>query len=128
VLDVAHNPHAAAVLAANLDQMGFFPKTIAVVGMVSGKDAQEVFRRIGDRVDHWCLASLDGPETNGRPRPAESLAEALKEALPQAAFTCYSDPASALGAAREMVEPNDRIVAFGSFLTVSHILSMRYAR
>jgi dihydrofolate synthase/folylpolyglutamate synthase len=128
VLDVAHNPHAAAVLAANLDQMGFFPKTIAIVGMVSGKDAQEVFRRIGDRVDHWCLASLDGPETNGRPRPAESLAEALKEALPQAAFTCYSDPASALGAAREMVEPNDRIVAFGSFLTVSHILSMRYAR
>ena len=128
VLDVAHNPHAAAVLAANLDQMGFFPKTIAVLGMVSGKDAQEVFRRIGDRVDHWCLASLDGPETNGRPRSAESLAEALQQALPQAAFTRYPDPATALGAAREMVEPNDRIVAFGSFLTVSHILSMRYAR
>lgn len=128
VLDVAHNPHAAAVLAVNLDQMGFFPKTIAVVGMVAGKDAQEVFRRIGDRVDHWCLATLEGPETNGRPRSAESLAEALQEALPQAAFTCYPDPAGALGAAREMVESNDRIVAFGSFLTVSHILSMRYAR
>ena len=128
VLDVAHNPHAASVLAVNLDQMGFFPKTIAVVGMLAGKDAQEVFRRIGDRVDHWCLATLEGPETNGRPRSAESLSEALQQALPSAAFGCYPDPVTALAAAQSMVESNDRIVAFGSFLTVSHILSMRYAR
>ena len=128
VLDVAHNPHAAAVLAANLDQMGFFPKTIAVVGMVAGKDAQEVFRRLGDRVDYWCLASLEGPDTNGRPRSAESLAQALLQALPSAAFGCHPDPVSALAAAQSMVESNDRIVAFGSFLTVSQILSMRYAR
>jgi dihydrofolate synthase/folylpolyglutamate synthase len=38
VLDVAHNPHAAAHLAANLDNMGFFPETYAVIGMLADKD------------------------------------------------------------------------------------------
>ncbi|THA33436.1 bifunctional folylpolyglutamate synthase/dihydrofolate synthase, partial [Streptomyces sp. A1136] len=32
ILDVAHNPHAAAVLAQNLDNMGFHPYTYAVFG------------------------------------------------------------------------------------------------
>jgi len=31
VLDVAHNPHSVAALAANLDAMGFFPTTHAVL-------------------------------------------------------------------------------------------------
>ena len=38
VLDVAHNPHAAAALAANLDAMGFFPTTHAVFGAMADKD------------------------------------------------------------------------------------------
>ena len=38
VLDVAHNPHAAAVLAQNLDMMGFYPRTHAVFGMLNDKD------------------------------------------------------------------------------------------
>jgi len=32
VLDVAHNPHSVAALAANLDAMGFYPTTHAVLG------------------------------------------------------------------------------------------------
>jgi dihydrofolate synthase/folylpolyglutamate synthase len=35
VLDVAHNPHAARVLAATLGAMGYFPETIAVLGMLA---------------------------------------------------------------------------------------------
>ncbi len=38
VLDVAHNPQAAAALAFNLDQMGFFPRTHAVFGAMRDKD------------------------------------------------------------------------------------------
>ena len=40
VLDVAHNPHAAAVLAQNLDMMGFYPRTHAVFGMLNDKDIE----------------------------------------------------------------------------------------
>ena len=38
VLDVAHNPHAVAALAQNLDQMGFYPRTHAVFGAMRDKD------------------------------------------------------------------------------------------
>ena len=45
VLDVAHNPHAAAVLAQNLDMMGFYPQTHAVFGMLNDKDIGGVVAR-----------------------------------------------------------------------------------
>ena len=128
VLDVAHNPHAAAVLAANLDQMGFFPNTVAVVGMVAGKDAKDVFRRIGTRVDHWCLASLSGADTNGRPQSAHTLRAELLAVLPQASCDCFDSPQQAYATAQEKVASNDRIVVFGSFVTVAEILSIRHAR
>lgn len=128
VLDVAHNPHAAGVLAANLDAMGFFPKTIAVAGMVAGKDAQEIFRRIGDRVDHWCLASLQGAQTQGRSRSAQELESELLKALPKAACSVHETPAQAFRFAQGMAGANDRIVAFGSFVTIADIYPLRHAR
>ncbi len=128
VLDVAHNPHAAGVLAANLDQMGFFPKSVAVVGIVDGKDAREIFRRVGDRIDHWCLCSLEGPQTSGRSRSAQDLALVLREVLPQAEFSCFADPSDAYQHAVSMVETNDRIVIFGSFLTIAALPILRHAR
>ncbi len=61
ILDVAHNPHAAAVLAENLDNMGFYPVTHAVFGMLRDKDIGAVVARLGDRVDHWHIGSTHGP-------------------------------------------------------------------
>src|SRR5690606_38944156 len=67
VLDVAHNPHAAAALAQNLDSMGYFPQTHAVVGMLNDKDAASVIARLATRVDHWYCAGLEGPRaTSGK--------------------------------------------------------------
>ena len=128
VLDVAHNPHAAGVLAANLDQMGFFPKSVAVVGILAGKDAPEIFRRLGDRIDYWCLCSLEGPQITGRGRGAEDLAQALHAVLPQAQSSCFANPTDAYRHAIGMVGPNDRIVAFGSFLTIAALSSLRHVR
>ncbi len=128
ILDVAHNPHAAGVLAANLDQMGFFPKTIAVAGMLAGKDAREIFRRLGERIDHWCLATLDGPHAGGRARSAEDLLVSLREVCPGVDAACFSNPVEAYRRARELAGPSDRIVAFGSFVTVAEIEPLRHAR
>src|SRR5690606_13707339 len=47
ILDVAHNPHAAAVLAHNLDSMAYFPYTHAVIGMLNDKDCEEVLKKFG---------------------------------------------------------------------------------
>jgi dihydrofolate synthase/folylpolyglutamate synthase len=128
VLDVAHNPHAAGVLAVNLDQMGFFPKTVAVVGIVAGKDAAAIFMRLADRIDHWCLCTLAGPDAGPRARSAEALAQALRAAIPNAALSCHDDVGHAFAAAKSMVQSNDRIVVFGSFLTIAALPHLRHVR
>ncbi len=127
VLDVAHNPHAAAVLAANLDQMGFFPNTIAVCGILADKDAQEIFSKLGDRIDQWCLATLDGPDAGARAMTAHALQQLLLQALPTAQSQCFDSPAQAFAAAKGRAQANDRIVVFGSFLTVAQLMPTSYA-
>lgn len=125
ILDVAHNPHAAAVLAQNLDNMGFHPYTYAVFGMLNDKDLAGVLAKLGTRIDHWFCAGLPGP----RGGSGEHLAERVAAGLPAApagaeapGVSAYPDPAQAFAAARERAGENDRIVAFGSFLTVASVL------
>ncbi len=60
VLDVAHNPQAARVLAANLGDMGFHRNTWAVFGMLADKDIEGVIDAIGERVTHWLPCTLEG--------------------------------------------------------------------
>ncbi|MGA1664482.1 MAG: bifunctional folylpolyglutamate synthase/dihydrofolate synthase [Burkholderiaceae bacterium] len=131
VLDVAHNPHAAAVLATNLDQMGFFPQTIAVLGLLSDKDAKGLLAKLIGRVDHWCLTDLHPVETAGRARPAESVAQVLRELqseLPDggragmgpAPISLHTNPEEAIAHAGSLADPSDRIVVFGSFHTVAN--------
>lgn len=60
ILDVAHNPHAAAALGQNLAHMPHAGKTFAVVGMFKDKDIQGVLAHLVDHVDHWFCASLAG--------------------------------------------------------------------
>jgi len=124
ILDVAHNPHAVSVLAQSLDNMGFFPYTHAVFGMLNDKDVDTVIARMGDRVDHWYCASLPGP----RGLSGEALAGRVRAAgrdrdTPDHSVTVCVDPAAALAAAREKAGDGDRIVVFGSFLTVAGVLS-----
>lgn len=129
VLDVGHNPHAVAHLAANLDNMGFFPYTYAVFGMMADKDIAGTIAHLRARVDHWLCVDLPGP----RAASAHELARHLREAgiVPgqgedaERTIACFASPREALAAARERAGENDRIVVFGSFLTVADVLATR---
>lgn len=129
ILDVAHNPHAAAVLADNLDNMGFYPYTYAVFGMLNDKDIDGVIARLGDRIDHWYCAGLPGPRgLSGEELAARLRARGAREDKDSSVQAC-ADPAAAFAAARERMGEGDRILVFGSFLTVAGVLaSMRTAR
>ena len=125
ILDVAHNPHAAAVLAQNLDNMGFHPYTHAVVGMLNDKDVEGVLAKMRGRIDHWYCAGLPG----ARGGTGEALARQVSAALASApadaeapTVQSYTDVTSAFTAARERAGEGDRIVVFGSFLTVAAVL------
>jgi len=132
ILDVAHNPHAAATLAQNLDQMGFFPYTYAVFGAMSDKDINGMLLHLKDKIDHWYLCDLPLP----RAASAESLAHALDtagfmagtEGGTERSVQCFGTPAEAYAAARDSVGENDRIVVFGSFLTVAGVMAARAAQ
>jgi dihydrofolate synthase/folylpolyglutamate synthase len=129
VLDVAHNPHAAATLAQNLDNMGFHPYTFAVFGAMQDKDIDGVIAQLKDRVDHWCLADLPLP----RAASAEYLKQKLLEAgvVPQnsagaeRSIETFASPATAFANARSRAGENDRIAVFGSFLTVAGVMEAR---
>lgn len=125
ILDVAHNPHAAAVLAQNLDNMGFHPYTHAVFGMLADKNVDGVIAKLGSRVDHWYCAGLPGP----RGLDGQTLAGHVRQVLPEAdgvaetpTVRACADPAAAYAAAREKAGEGDRIIVFGSFLTVASVL------
>ena len=115
VLDVAHNPEAAAALAANLGDGGFAPETIAVFGMLKDKDIAGVVRAVAPRITRWHLATLEGP----RGADAARLRAALADAGVRAPAFEHASVAAALAAARNEAAENDKIVVFGSFLTVA---------
>lgn len=120
VLDVAHNPQAAGVLNENLASMGYFPETWAVLGMLGDKDVAGVVRLLRDRVDHWRLASLPGP----RGLSAARLAEILREVGVSGDVSEHDSPRAAYQVARDAAAEGDRIVIFGSFLTVADVLAV----
>jgi len=118
VLDVAHNPQAARVLAANLGEMGFYPETHAVLGMLKDKDIAGVCRALKGRISSWSVADLAVP----RGASADALAEALKSAEAGGVVARFGNPREAYAAARKRSSENDRIVVFGSFHTVADVM------
>jgi dihydrofolate synthase/folylpolyglutamate synthase len=120
VLDVAHNPHAAQVLATAAGTMGFHPRTFAVFGMLADKDIAGVAAAIAPRIDSWYVATLPGP----RGANAAAVQAILRRAgVAAAAMRAFDDVAGALAAAREDAGEADRIIVFGSFLTVAAALA-----
>jgi dihydrofolate synthase/folylpolyglutamate synthase len=116
VLDVAHNPHAARALAEALFAMGYHPETTAVCAMFADKDIAGVIKAMQPRVDRWCVAPLPGP----RGASGEQLRDALLAAgVAAASIRIHADVHGAFAAAREGAGEADRIVVFGSFLTVA---------
>jgi dihydrofolate synthase/folylpolyglutamate synthase len=118
VLDVAHNPQAAGVLAENLAGMGFYPETYAVFGMLRDKDVEGVCRALKDRISMWLAADLSVPRGAG----ARMLADALASAGAAGNVLCFRNPLEAYAAARKRANENDRIVVFGSFHTVADVM------
>lgn len=125
ILDVAHNPQSAAVLADNLSTMGFFDRTYAVVGMLGDKDLAATLGAMKGKVDTWLLCDLEAPRG--------ARAERLQELVTGLGGTveCHPSPLLAWQAALKRVAGNDRIVVFGSFHTVAGVLphvGLRHAK
>ncbi|MEM4989098.1 cyanophycin synthetase, partial [Collimonas sp. H4R21] len=129
IFDVAHNPHAAVALAKNLKDTDFHAQTYAVFGAMLDKDIKGIAAQLKSCIDHWCLTAL--------PPPRAASSEQLKECLleigvhpdvgpnAQSRITSFDSPGQAYADALDRANANDRIVVFGSFLTVAGVMAVR---
>jgi dihydrofolate synthase/folylpolyglutamate synthase len=117
VLDVAHNPDAARVLAQSLAGLPRTACTVAVCGMLADKDTAAVVGAMRDVVDNWIAVGVDGP----RALDASAMAVRLEGVL---GVPVPADGTVAAGCerARQMAGPGGRVVVFGSFHTVGPAL------
>jgi dihydrofolate synthase / folylpolyglutamate synthase len=116
ILDVAHNVPAAETLRDNLRRLPHARRTFAICGILGDKDIRGITAALAPEVDVWILATLAGPRAVSAEQIAEQL-PANASVLARAA-----DVAGACLLARTSARPRDRVLVFGSFLTVGPAL------
>jgi dihydrofolate synthase/folylpolyglutamate synthase len=117
VLDVAHNPAAATVLAESLQELSHEGRITAVVGMLADKDVEGIVKPLSRLVDSWIAIPVAG----SRAEPAAVLAQKIAN--------CSGKPCrvaegidEALELADRQAAPQQLILVTGSFYAVGPAL------
>jgi dihydrofolate synthase / folylpolyglutamate synthase len=116
ILDIAHNPPAAEVLASQLEERPCRGQTLAVVGILGDKDAPAIGAALATAVQRWFLCDLPGP----RGIAAAELARRLQAVAHHPILA--ASVREACEAARDAARPGDRVVVCGSVHTVGPAL------
>ena len=115
ILDVAHNPAAAAVLAEKLkSQQG---EIIAVASVLEDKDWSEMVSQLKSQIDYWHIAELTGIS---RAAKGQSLVKLLYNTGIEATLNKSIEQAFKMAISR--AEKTGKVVVFGSFYTVAAVL------
>lgn len=120
VVDVAHNPAAARVLAQTLRLKPLShasARTFAVCGILGDKDIEGVAAELRDSFAQWVIVK----PASARAIDETVLADRIRRCGVSIA-TVAPTVAAGCEAARAAARPGDRVVAFGSFLTVGPAL------
>ncbi|RYC42968.1 bifunctional tetrahydrofolate synthase/dihydrofolate synthase [Pectobacterium zantedeschiae] len=112
ILDVAHNPHAAAYLAKRLAELPKTGKVRAVIGMLSDKDIAGTLAHLTPLIDEWYCAPLEGP----RGATVQQITEHLMRSQ------SFPDVVTAWQQAMSEATEQDIVIVCGSFHTVAHVM------
>ncbi len=123
LMDVAHNPAAAGVLAQTLETEARAGATLAIVGMLEDKDVEGSVLPLNKHVDQWIAVTAD----SYRAIPAQELARRIANACGRPCQIADS-LADAMESARRDASINDRILVTGSFYLVGPVLEQLYSR
>ncbi len=123
LLDVAHNPAAAELLARRLQQQPVTGKTRAVLAVMADKDIDGLLSPLWSEIDEWFACGLPG---NSRAALAASLAQDLGRLqtvnAQQRSVSVCDTVAAGLKSALAQTGDNDRVLVVGSFFTVAEAL------
>ncbi len=117
ILDVGHNPHAAAFLSRHLGARPRPGRRLAVFGLLADKDLPGVVDELVPVIDSWAVAPLP----TARSRSAIELSSALIER--HAAVTIYPNISQALEEQCNRATEMDEILVFGSFYCVAEAMA-----
>ncbi len=121
VLDGAHNPAAAAVVAAYLDEFRREhdgARVIAVLGMMRDKDREKFIAQLLPQVDEIIVTQARVPRAATLHELGASATACGRTAHPVA------DPHDALALARRMATPDDLILVTGSLMLVGEVKAL----
>ncbi|MFF9562672.1 bifunctional folylpolyglutamate synthase/dihydrofolate synthase [Leifsonia sp. NPDC014704] len=123
LVDAAHNPAGAEVLAEALRTYFDFDEITFVVGILGDKDARGVIRALAPVATQFFVTRPDSE----RAREAEDLGDLVREEVGDEATIVYSDPIDALESARDWAGEEGRraVVVAGSIVLVGQ--AMAYA-
>lgn len=113
ILDVAHNPHAAAYLAKQLAGLSKTGLIRCVIAMLADKDIEGTVAQLLPQIDEWYCAPLN------EPRGAQ--ADIIAKYVPSARV--FETVEEAWQSAMDEAESLDTVIVCGSFHTVAHVLS-----
>ena len=119
LIDVAHNPHAAKTLVSYLNKHPVSGKTYALFSMLKDKDINSVLAIMDSAIDEWHLIGLGG----NRGLRLNELKQQIKQQKLKGNMTGYTDIKQACHAIKKITKAEDRVVAFGSFLVVSDVIT-----
>lgn len=115
IVDVAHNPHAVAALVENLQSRPCKGRTLAVLAMLEDKAICDSLAVIDQQIDHFYLVGLEG----NRALSVDELNQRVQQCVSNDKLSAENSVAQALERAIHTAGVEDRIIVFGSFLTVT---------
>lgn len=121
VLDGAHNPAAASVVAAYLGEFRREhegARVIAVVGMMRDKDREGFFARLLPQTDEIIVTDARVPRAASPHELSASAAACGRTAH------VIADPHDAIALARRMATPDDLILVTGSLMLVGEVKAL----
>jgi dihydrofolate synthase / folylpolyglutamate synthase len=120
VLDVAHNPHAAGFLCAQLRAGSDAGRTVAVAGVLRDKDAAGVVGALSELVECWWFVDTEGERGQTGSNVQHRLVAAGLAIASRAARSLEDAIDSAVAATSDA----DRILVVGSFNVVQRATSV----
>jgi dihydrofolate synthase/folylpolyglutamate synthase len=120
VLDVAHNLASVNKLLEYLSATTCLGKTLCLFSVMADKDVQGIINVSASQFDAWFLADQPG---NARAAAARDVA-ALLNVAGQTMISVSKNLRQALRRAQTVMNPDDRLVVFGSFYTVAAVLPL----
>ncbi len=117
LLDVAHNPAGAAVLAQTLAAAPESGRTLGIIGVLDDKDVEGIALPLNPVVDDWTAVTADSP----RAIRSDELARRISNACNRPCRIAESLP-DAMDYARRNAAENDRILLTGSFYLIGPAL------